>query len=265
MSLFNGRKFDEDHWGPTWRQFGVEGSNYCGPRYFNGTFGERTDPTDTITYDASSAGGGKVRVRKLSGMETGQYGQCRSPCGGSRQHRDQVPPGPSSGLFAQRQIPFLGLLRDASPVEDVARPFLAGSGHRFGEWKMSLVPFIQKSWMMSKSKSLLLLSIFPSWIDVIIIILLYRMQRVFSLNGFELLGVVIIVGFIRYLFQVSRLGFLRFSSRNCYIKEFFLLTVSVMVAFSYEQDTLAWFISTYFAEITFLQLSASIFKERFGK
>lgn len=118
---------------------------------------------------------------------------------------------------------------------------------------------------MSKSKSLLLLSTFPSWIDFIIVFLLYRMQRVFSLNGFELLGVVIIVGFIRYLFQVSQMSFLNFSSRNWYIKEFFLLTVSVVVAFSYEQNTLAWFVSTYFAEITFLQLFVSIFEERFGK
>ena len=115
------------------------------------------------------------------------------------------------------------------------------------------------------SKLLVLFSIFPGWIDVVFIAFLVVVQKSFFLEGIELVVAILVTGFVRYLFLISQIGLMNFSSRNWYINEILLFIVAISLTFLFEQKTFTWLFSTYFAELTFFQLAVSAYKGVFKK
>jgi hypothetical protein len=102
--------------------------------------------------------------------------------------------------------------------------------------------------------------LFPGWLDVVFILMLYMAKTHFDIAGMWLLAMIAFSGLIRYLILISRVGLINYSSKNWYIKQIVILSVAGLVIFLYEQDTFTWLFTTYFAELLFFELIVSIVK-----
>lgn len=102
--------------------------------------------------------------------------------------------------------------------------------------------------------------LFPGWLDVAVVLILYLARTHFRIEGIGLLITVVVTGLLRYSIVILRVGFIDFSSRNWYIKQVLIFLVALSLLFLYDQSTFTWLLSAYYAEMMFIELVISILK-----
>ena len=115
---------------------------------------------------------------------------------------------------------------------------------------------------MAKSKFTILSCLYPSWLDVIVLVLLVMTRNNFTQDGLAI--AILVLGCIRYLIQVIVIGFMSFNYINWYIKQTIYLMVALLCFLTYEPKTFTWIFSIYFFEMSFIEIVVSLLK-RGGK
>jgi hypothetical protein len=107
---------------------------------------------------------------------------------------------------------------------------------------------------------MLIWCIYPGWLDVIFIVLLYTIKKRHAIEGIESYATVLAVGLVRFLIHLSIVGLSSDSTKNWYIKQAIIFSIAISVVFLYEQKTFTWLFAVYYSELLFFELLVSIYK-----
>lgn len=105
---------------------------------------------------------------------------------------------------------------------------------------------------------------FPGWLDVLLIIFLSAIKKIYSLHDIDLTVMILVAGFVRYVIQIFSIGLTFYSSKNLYIKQTIVFFVALLLVFTYDQNTFTWLFALYYSELVAFELAASIIK-RIGR
>lgn len=117
---------------------------------------------------------------------------------------------------------------------------------------------------MGKIKSkltlmVLWLAVYPGWLDLVLMFMLYRINKIYALGIIELYAVILGVGFLRFLIYISLVRFSSSPSKNWYIKQVIYIFTTLLVAYLYNPSTFTWTVAVYFFVALFFQLLAAIY------
>lgn len=113
----------------------------------------------------------------------------------------------------------------------------------------------------NKSKLALMvlwLAVYPGWLDLILIFILYRINKIYAPGSIELYAMILGVVFLRFLIYMSLVRFAGSPSKNWYTKQAIYIFVTLLVAYLYNPSTFTWIFAVYFFVALFFQLLAVI-------
>jgi len=102
--------------------------------------------------------------------------------------------------------------------------------------------------------------IYPGWLDVIFIVFLYTIKKLYPFKVIELSIIILIIGLLRFLIHLLIVGFSNNATKNWYIKQIIILSVALSVVFLYEPKTFTWLFAIYYSELLFIELLISTCK-----